>query len=178
MISIISGTNRPGNKTLKVAELYKSKLEKKAEKVQLFNLEDLPKDFCGPSMYNAEEMSDELKAIQDKYFLAADKIIIVSPEYNGCFPGVLKTFLDAISVREYKATFSKRKFGLVGVASGKAGNLFGMCSLTIILNHVGSYVFPNKLPISSIEKCLDEAGNLDTDTNNAIESHIEAFLSF
>lgn len=178
MISIISGTNRPNSKTLKAAELYKSVLEKRNEDVQLLNLEDLPDNFYNSAMYNGDAMSDELKAIQDKYFLEADKVIIVSPEYNGCFPGIVKMFIDAISVREYKKTFSQRKFALVGVASGRAGNLYGMCALTIVLNHVGSIVYPNKLPLSSIGAVLDEAGNWDAKLVTDVEGHIDGFLAF
>jgi chromate reductase len=84
---------------------------------------------------------------------------VVSPEYNGSFPGVLKLFLDALSVKDYKKTFSGKRVSLIGVASGRAGNFRGMEHLTGIFNYLNMIVMPNKLPISSVEKVIDEKGD-------------------
>ena len=111
--------------------------------------------------------------------LPAQKFIFISPEYNGSFPGVLKLFLDACSVREYKATFKGKKAALVGIATGRAGNLRGMDHLTGILNHLGIIVLPNKVPISKIDQLYGESGDIaDAVTLRLIERHVEEFLAF
>ena len=84
--------------------------------------------------------------------LAADKFWFVFPEYNGGIPGMLKLFLDAISVRAYKATFHGKKACLTGISTGRAGNLRGLDQLTNILNYLQVIVHPNKVPISSISR--------------------------
>jgi NAD(P)H-dependent FMN reductase len=48
-------------------------------------------------------------------------------------PGSLKLFIDACSVREYKQNFKGKKAALVGIASGRAGNLRGMDHLTGVM---------------------------------------------
>ena len=111
--------------------------------------------------------------------LPANKFVFVIPEYNGSFPGVLKLFLDACSIREYKATFSGKKAVLVGIASGRAGNLRGMDHLCDILHHVGTIVHPNKLPISNIEALIDSKGKItDSACKKALKKHMEDLLDF
>lgn len=180
MITIIVGTNNRKSKTFHFANHYYKTLKRKTkEKVVLLDLKDLPADMCHADMYSPDGQSPEIKTLQDEYMLPAKKFVFVMPEYNGSFPGVVKLFLDACSIREYKSTFSGKKASLVGVASGRAGNLRGLDHLADILNHVGTLVHPNKLPISSIDALIDEKGKItDADCKKALKKHMEDFLAF
>lgn len=180
MITIISGTNRPQSETRKVAQLYLDRLQAKTEeKVQLLSLEDLPEDIIRIEMYSVPGQSDALAKIQDQYLLNADKLVVVSPEYNGSFPGILKLFLDACSVRELKKTFNGKKAALVGVASGRAGNLRGMDHLTGIFQYLGTTILPMQLPISQIKTLKDDKDQIiNPSTLEAMDKQIEAFIKF
>lgn len=180
MITIICGTNRRNSEALHFATHYFNLLKEKAsEPVKLLALEHIPHDWFHPDMYEKETQSSSLAALQDEYVLPANKFVYIIPEYNGGVPGALKLFLDACSIREYKASFSGKKAALVGVASGRAGNLRGIEHLTGIMHHVGTVVMPQILPISSIEKLMDDYGNItDTGTLVAIERQVNAFLAF
>jgi NAD(P)H-dependent FMN reductase len=180
MITVISCSNRKDNKCRIFAEHYAAVLRTKGdEPVELLVLEDIPHDWFFPEMYEGEDQAVSLAGIQDKYMLPADKFVFVSSEYNGSYPGALKLFIDAISVREYKATFKGKKAALVGVATGRAGNLRGMDHLTGVLNHVGTIVLPNKLPISKIGSLLSAEDKItDSDTLKAIEQQIDEFYAF
>lgn len=179
MITVISGTNRRNSGALDFAKYYASVLASKtSEPVKLLALEDIPHDWFHPDMYEKNGQSASLIALQDEYILPAEKFVYIIPEYNGGFPGVLKLFIDACSVREYKRSFAGKKAALVGVATGRAGNLRGMEHLTGILNHVGTIVLPNRLPISSIEKLVDEQGNvIDPATRKVIDKQVEELLA-
>jgi len=180
MITIIAGSNNRKSKAFHFANHYYKSLKRKAkEEVILLDLKDLPANMCHPDMYSPNGQSPEVKAMQDKYMLPAEKFIFVIPEYNGSFPGVLKVFLDACSIREYKSTFSGKKAALIGIASGRAGNLRGMDHLCDVLHHVGTIVHPNKLPISGIESLIDEKGKvIDKDCKKALKKHMEDLLAF
>ncbi len=179
MITIISGTNRKNSKTREVANHYYEVFKELAnEEVKLLGLEDVPLDMLNAEMYSEAGQSEDLAKIQDEYLLPADKYFIVSPEYNGSFPGVLKLFLDAVSIRQYKETFKGKKAGLAGVASGHAGNLRGMDHLMGVLHHVGTDVMPNKLPLSKIGSLTADGKIVDEGTKGAIRDHIEAFLAY
>ncbi|MEL6925942.1 MAG: NAD(P)H-dependent oxidoreductase, partial [Bacteroidota bacterium] len=123
--------------------------------------------------------TQSLSDIQDRIMIPAGKFVYVMPEYNGGFPGIVKLFIDACSVREYAATFKGKKAALVGVATGRAGNLRGLDHMSGVLNHVGTIVMPNKLPISSISKLQNGHGNIDDpDTLKTLDQYVEDFLSF
>jgi len=180
MITVICGTNRKGSKTNIIAKYYYEYLKSQSnEAVNYINLEDVSPDFYHAAMYNADDQSSSLSEIQDNYITPANKFVVVSPEYNGSYPGILKFFLDACSIRNYKPTFAGKKVALIGVASGRAGNLRGMDHLTGVFHHVGSTVMPGSLPISGVSKLLNEENELiNEDAQNALKSNADKFLKF
>ncbi len=180
MITVISGTDRRESESLNFAKKYVAVIQAQTdEPVRLLALEEVPHDWWHVDMYETDGQKPSIAQLQDTYMLPAQKFIFISPEYNGSFPGVLKLFLDACSVREYKATFKGKKAALVGIATGRAGNLRGMDHLTGILNHLGIIVLPNKVPISKIDQLYGESGDIaDAVTLRLIERHVEEFLAF
>jgi len=173
MITVISGTNRPDSKTEFIADVYNSVLTNKQVDCKFLKLTNIPISFLHDRMY-AERLAS-FKAIQETYLKSADKVIIVSPEYNGSIPGYLKLFIDATEIKE---CWPNKKACLVGVSSGRAGNLRGMDHLTNILAHIGVQVYPNKLPISSVNNLIDENGKLNQESLGIINNHIDGFLQF
>lgn len=177
MILVLAGTNRPGSKTRIIAEhIYENLKATSDEEVSFFSLEDLPSSALHRDMYDADTQDPSLTLIQDKFIIPSTKWILVSPEYNGSFSGVLKLFIDALSIRKFSENFKDKQVALVGVASGRAGNLRGMDHLTGFLNYLGMHIHPNKLPISSINQVLDENNVPDEGTQKAINSLLQAFI--
>lgn len=166
MYTIISGTNRTDSKTIKIAEQYKQLLADKdihANLVSLVNLE-------------VSNRNDQIRELEEKVLIPASKFIFVSPEYNGSIPGVLKSLIDNTDIQ--KVWWGKKAL-LVGVSSGRAGNLRGMDHLTAILHYVKVVVHPNKLPISIVNKLLSESGEIiDRLTLSVINEQLEEFIVF
>lgn len=180
MITIIAGSNRKDNETRRFAQYYFEFLKSKTDQtVKLLDLSEIEHDWFHSSMYTEKEQTSSLTNIQDEFMIPAEKFIFLISEYNGSFPGVVKLFIDACSIRAYTETYGGKKAALVGIASGRAGNLRGMDHLSDILNHLGTVIFPNKLPISTIEKLMNEEREIvDKVTLKAIESQIVKFLDF
>lgn len=180
MITVISGTNRKGSNTEKFAKLFYQIIKAKAqEPVNYFSLQKLPDDVMHNAMYQNKKQSKALRKIQEEIMIPAQKFFVVSPEYNGSFPGVLKVFLDACSVHEYRPTFFGKKAGLAGVSSGRAGNLRGMDHLATVFNHVGTEVMATKLPISRCEDLEWEKGKVTDKTTLAVmENYVDDFLDY
>ena len=180
MITVISGTNRADSYTEKIANQYVKILENSTkEKVSYLKLTDLPADFVTSNMYAPNNQHPHITKLQDEHLLSSERLIVISPEYNGSYPGILKFFLDACSVRNYAESFKGKKVMLVGVASGRAGNLRGMDHLTGVFNHVGSIVFPNKLPISNCKSVVDELGDVqDKSALGSMEDQVKGFLEW
>lgn len=179
MITVINGTNRKGNKTQifakAITQILKSKTD---EEVKYLDLVDLKGEMLHDLMYQADDQSPQIVKLQDEYFMNASKVVFVMPEYNGGFPGILKLFIDAISVREYGKTFSGKKAAMIGISSGRAGNLRGIDHLICVCNHVGMFAYPKNLPISSIGSLVDGNGKINEPTNEAMSKFVEGFLAF
>lgn len=180
MLLIIVGTNRKGSRTTELANAYKSILQSMTdEEVQLISIADLQEDIMHAEMYESDRQGELLVKAQDKYFIPAKKWIVITPEYNGSYPGAIKLLLDAISVRDAENTFHNKKVALVGLSSGRTGNWLGMNHLTAVLNYLKMDVYHNKLAISHISTIIDEEGVLHHEKTIAfIRKQIKNFLSF
>lgn len=175
MITLISATNRRNSNAQKVTNFYAKRLELHHVPHKRFDLIDLPLDFLSPDMYVNNTHSGIIK-IQDEVLIPATKYIFIVPEYNGSFPGIFKTFIDACDI---KRCFHNKKACLVGEAAGRAGNLRGMEHLTNIFNHMKMNVLHLKIPISSVESHLDSKGDIVTqEIIGLIDQQIQLYLEF
>jgi NAD(P)H-dependent FMN reductase len=180
MILVFTGTNRPDSKTMQITKNYVDILRgSTSEEVRLLPLEEIQEGLFHINMYEKDQQAPALRRAQDEYFIPAGKWIIVSPEYNGSYPGAVKLLLDALSVRKAPETFHHKKVALVGISSGRTGNWLGMNQLTSILNYLKMNVYFNKLAISHIDQELDEQGNLLREkTRHFMQQQIQGFLDF
>lgn len=172
MITIISGTNRLNSNTLKVSKTCMEILLAMKTEAQLFSLEDLPKGFLNPNMF--EEKPKGFDDLVHKNIHSADRLLFVIPEYHGSFPGVLKTFMDAISSED----IMDKKAMIIGVASGHAGGLRPLSHFTDVLHHLRVEVFSRKPKLSNVDKLLDVSGVSDEKTISNLKSQIERFMHF
>jgi len=173
MITIISGTNRPGSTTLKVAKYYQKRLQEKGVEAGLLTLSQLPDNLIVSDLYG--KRSPEFEPIQE-IITQADKFIFVIPEYNGSFPGVLKVFIDACSFPE---SFYDKKAALVGVSAGKYGNIRGIDHFTGVCHYMHLNVMPLKIHIGSVKSELNENNDLfKADTLQFTDEQIDKFILF
>jgi len=173
MVTIIASTNRPGSSTLKLSKYYQKRLAQKGLETTLFPLSDLPGCLIETDLYG--KRSPEFEKIQ-QMITATDKFLFVIPEYNGSFPGVLKVFIDACSFPE---SFYDKKAALVGLSSGKYGNIRGIDHFTGVCHYLHLNVMPLKIHISSIRKEMDENGDLILeDTLRYTDEQMEKFIKY
>lgn len=166
MITIISGTNRPGSNTGKVAAQYREILRSKGVEPQFVSLQGL----------DVSQRNQQIIDLEQQVLIPTDKFIFIAPEYNGSIPGVLKSLLDNTDIR--KVWWGKKAL-LTGVSTGRAGNLRGMEHLTGILHYLRMHVHHNKLPISVVDKLLNEQDVIsDPGTLKAISEQIDEFLRY
>ena len=98
------------------------------------------------------------------------------PEYNGSFPGVLKVFIDAC---DFPGSFYEKKAALVGLSSGKYGNIRGIEHFNGVCGYVHLHVMPLRIHISSIRQELDAEGNLFLpDTVKFTNEQMDKFILF
>lgn len=174
MITIISATSRKDSNTLRVAKEYARLLADRGIPHQLLHLDNLPASLLSSDSYDDEDPA--FTALQEQYLFKADKFIFVAPEYNGSVPGVLKLLIDAADIEQ---AFYYKKALLVGVATGRAGNLRGMDHLSAILQHMKMEVHWNRLPISKVADELDADSQFFRETTvRAVNRQVELFVGW
>jgi chromate reductase len=177
MITIISGTNRPNSKTKLIADYVYTQIAQTGSRVSFLDLVDLNVPLLHGDMYTPDGQHPLISQIQADHIENAHLLVIISPEYNGSFPGILKLFIDAISAKAYKTTFGGKKAAMIGVASGRAGNFRGLEHLTGILNYLNITVMPNKLPISSVNNYIHD-NQVSEDLAKTLDTFVDELMAF
>jgi NAD(P)H-dependent FMN reductase len=174
MTTIIASTNRPESYTLKVAQHYQNGLAALGHPSQILSLGNLPEKIIHPAMYETQKI-ESWKPIQN-LVTETQKFLFIIPEYNGSFPGILKVFIDAC---EFPRSFNGKKAALVGISTGKYGNIRGVDHFTGICHYINLDVLSLKLHIPHINKELDESEVFfKEDTLKFTKQQMERFVAF
>jgi chromate reductase len=173
MIVIISGTNRPGSNTRKVTSRVEVSYKSLGVKTQLLDLAEMPREIFAPTSYAEKPAS--FKTFTDA-ILAADGVVIVTPEYNGGVPGVLKYFIDMLPFPE---SFEHRPVCFVGLAAGIWGALRPVEQLQAIFGYRNALIYPERVFMPGIGRLLDAGGRfLSDDIPNRIDKQAAGFVDF
>jgi NAD(P)H-dependent FMN reductase len=84
----------------------------------------------------------------------ADSIVIVSPEYSGGYPGVLKNALDYL-----KSEYQRKPFGIITVSAVETGGILCLNGLRQVVLHLGGVPIPASLMVARVQESFDADGN-------------------
>ena len=173
MIIILVGTNRPNSNSRKLANELELIYGNLGNETKLLDLVNLPSEIFEASAYDKkpETFGPFVDAI-----LNADGLHVVTPEYNGGFPGVLKYFIDMLPFPE---SFEGRAVAFTGVAAGQFGALRPVEQLQQIFGYRNGYLYPNRVFIPGVNSVLDESGKLiDAKLKERLVTQAEGFSKF
>jgi chromate reductase len=174
MITVLSCTNREHNLTQVLAGFYYRSLISSGVEAKFLDFRNIPERmmFDNP-VFNGNGV--EMHAVAEEFIIHSDKIVFIIPEYNGSYPGILKVFIDGMKPE----WFRNKKAAIIGMSTGRAGNLRGMDHLTDILMYLNMHVMNNRLPISRFHTLLDENRELsDAYTITALHNHQTQLINF
>ena len=175
LLTVLAGTNRPASRARLVADYYRTILTEMGADNQLLDLAELPADFTATALYGQVGMHDgfnRLAGLLD----ASEKLVIIVPEYNASYPGVLKAFIDGLA---YPGGIRGKKVALVGLSSGGQGGLLAMAHLTDVLMYLGSAVLPQRVRLPFINQDLDPALGLRQElSQQLLREQAAALLAF
>jgi chromate reductase len=173
MITIVSGSNRTGSNTHKVAQQVEAIYRQLGAEVRLINLQDLPAEAFRPDAY--KEKPDAVTALTDQ-ILSASGLVIISPEYNGSMPGALKYFID---LWPYPEAFENRPVCFIGISAGGSGAVRPVEHLQGIFSYRYAAQLPRRVFIPDIYSQLNEDGSLkDQDLVARLEMQANEFLTY
>ena len=171
--TIISGTNRLNSMSSQIAQAYAKLMDEQNYPNQIKLLENIPEEAVLDAIYRKGD--NIMRTFAHSIFNESDRLVIVVPEYNASMPGILKLVIDSCD----PSIFKGKKIALIGISSGRAGNIRGLDHLMTVFNYLQSEVYSNKLPISQIYNLMDADKNLaDANTIHALKNHIAGFGDF
>lgn len=148
-IPVILGTTRKGRMSEHAARFVLGELKKQSgvttELIDIRTLA-LPVDDAGEGVKDAG-FSARMNA--------ADALVIVAPEYNHSFPGLLKHVLDSC-LKEY----IHKPAGIVGVSAGPFGGARVIENFLPVLRELGLVAIFWDVNFGNVSKVFDESGKL------------------
>lgn len=173
MIVIICGTNRPGSNTRKVTNHVEAIYKSLNVATQTLDLAEMPPEIFSPASYAAKPAA--FARFTDAV-LTSDGLVVVTPEYNGSVPGVLKYFIDMLPFPE---SFERRPVCFVGLAAGIWGALRPVEQLQAIFGYRNAFVYPERVFMPGIGKQLAAAGEFaNADLKQRLEQQAAGFVDF
>lgn len=167
-IPIIVGSTRRDRQSIKVARFVLSQLQKRdGVETELLDLLVYNFPMMEERLHRRDDPPPRLQEYAEKIG-RADSLIILSPEYNNGYPGVLKNALDYL-LPEYE----RKPVGIVTVSAGNFGGVTCLAQLRLVTIGMGAFPIPENLCISRVHESFREDG---TPNDAAYEKRAAAFL--
>src|SRR4051794_21585137 len=162
-IPVLLGTPRQERRSEAAAKLVLQETKKGAGvETELIDVRALP--------LRLDDAGEQIKIPQfSEQMTRADALIIVTPEYNHGYPGVLKHALDT-NLKEY----IHKAVGICGVSAGPFGGARVIEALVPVVRELGLVVIFEDVNFSKVGSLFDDAGKL---LDEAFIRRIDKFLN-
>ncbi|MGZ5772966.1 NADPH-dependent FMN reductase [Ramlibacter sp.] len=113
--------------------------------------------------------------------VAADALLLVTPEYNNGVPGVLKNAIDWLSrpPSDIARVFGDRPVAVIGASPGGFGTILAQNAWLPVLRTLGTRPwFGGRLLVSRAGQVFDESGEMvDEKMKTQLRQFLQAFVS-
>jgi NAD(P)H-dependent FMN reductase len=114
--------------------------------------------------------------------VAADGVLLVTPEYNNGIPGVFKNAIDWASrpPADIGKVFGARPFAVIGASPGNFGTILAQDAWLSVLRTLGTQPwFGGRLMASRASGLFDDDGKLTDDAiRDRLRDYLAGFVSF
>ncbi|MFK8138738.1 MAG: NADPH-dependent FMN reductase [Bdellovibrionales bacterium] len=172
MKHIIVGTNRPNSRSADIAQLVQDIYSELGEKTEIVALADYPLNLLDGNQYG-EDKPEIIKDLNQKMD-NSDGLIVISPEYNGSMPGILKLFIDHLS---FPKAFEKRPVCFVGLG-GMFGGLRPVEHLQQVFGYRNAYIYPFRVFFLNVWNIIKEGKIQDESTERHLREQAIGFQKF
>jgi chromate reductase len=172
-ILVVSGTNRPGSNTQRVAADILGRYTAIGNPAELYSLTELPPEVFQPTVY--AQKPEAFVEVQRRVVDSAG-LHLVLPEYNGSFPGILKYFIDLLKFPE---SFDRKAVAFVGLGSGGFAGVRPVEQLQMVFSYRNAHVYPDRVFIAGVQGKFDAGGRLtDSDLAARLDRQVRGFAEF
>ncbi len=120
---------------------------------------------------------DALKA----RIVAADGLLLATPEYNSGIPGVFKNAIDWLSrpPKDMGRVFGERPVGLIGATPGRGGTRLAQAAWLPVLRTLGCRPwFGGALYVGGAGQAFQEGALVDETVRGLLVKYLEGFAAF
>jgi len=114
--------------------------------------------------------------------VAADGVLLVTPEYNNSIPGVFKNVIDWLSrpPADARRVFGGRRFAIIGASPGPYGTTLSQSAWLPVMRTLGVQLWTGgRLMVSRANTVFDESGTLkDATTEEALKQFLLGYVTF
>ena len=129
----------------------------------------------------ADGIPERVSALK-KAIVAADGLLLATPEYNNSIPGVFKNAVDWLSrpPADIGKVFGGKPVAVLGASPGGFGTVLSQHAWLPVLRTLGTTPWHGgRLLVSRAGSVFDEAGRLASDTTKEqLRQFIEGFVAF
>ena len=145
--------------------------------IEVIDLRDFPLPLYDGDLEVTEGVPQNAMALKEK-FLAADALLISTPEYNTSLPAVLKNAIDWISRPvdgvPWLAEIRGQVLGAMSASPGSTGGMQALGHLRQMFSNLGAYVVPGFTACPNAAAAFDADGSF---VNEAQGKQYGAYLA-
>lgn len=171
-VKIILGSTRQGRSSDKIAQYLDQLLAKRTDiNTEIIDLRDYNLNFLSDEISPASRktITDSLVQRWSDTITDADAFIIVVPEYNAGYPGVLKNALDIL----YKE-WNGKPVGFVGYSGGPSGGISAISQLRAVTIALKMVPVDCQIHIPTVWKAFDNTGHC---TDQTIAAQLDIMIN-
>jgi chromate reductase len=174
----ISGSLRRGSLNTALLHAAKSLIPSGAA-LEIGSIQDIP-------LYNGDVETEQgipgaVQALKNQ-IIAADGVLLITPEYNNTIPGVLKNAIDWLSrpPADVAKVFANKPFAIAGASPGGFGTTLAQAAWLPVLRTLQTKPwFGAKLLVSNADKVFNAQGELIDDKVKAqLQKFLQGFVAF
>jgi NAD(P)H-dependent FMN reductase len=177
-IAVVPGSIRTGSLNRRLARDLAARLSTRGADAEVVDLADYPMPIYHGDDEAASGPPASAVALHDR-LAAVDGLVLVSPEYNGSLPALLKNAIDWVT-RVDRAAFRPLLIGLAATSPGSRGATTVLASMRHIVDHMRLAVLPEHLSVPHGGEAFDDEAAVAMtrpDVAAAADEFVDAYLA-
>ena len=178
-ILAFAGSTRKGSWNRKVLDVAVAGARDAGAEVTVADLADFPMPIYNADWHAEYGVPAEMRQLRT-LMMAANGLLIASPEYNASITPLLKNTIDwlsqAVDGEPGEAPFTNKIGGLMGASNGGFGTIRALPHVSYILSNLGVFMLP-VVAVPAVSRAFDEAGNVTNERTQKMLSGLGAKLA-
>lgn len=164
-ILAFAGSTRKHSWNRKVLEVAAGGARDAGAEVMLVNLADYPMPLYNADWHQENGVPESTRELR-KLMMAANGVLIASPEYNASITPLLKNTIDWLSQEvdgeSGSAPFTGKIGGLMGASNGAFGTIRALPHVSYILSNLGVFMLP-VVAVPGVASAFDANGAMSNE---------------